>query len=538
MLIEERTRALSPQRPCNMTSRHAGPITESSVEHLEEQQARLTNYNKRAGRGLLYALPLLLVVLTALSLNAKVLPIDPSLLPYVPSLLLYIFIAVLLLFAINTLILGRLAGKTKAAFTRRLDLERQKGRPLDSLQGFVAIKSNVNRTIATVRGVFILSLLVLLLYAGYVIRLLNTLPPPPLPPVDPDALSTAVAYLGLGLALVCFGASLLVKSISMDVTSVTGLSDFYTPSSHELLLENFFGDVFRGHLDPIARLKYDEFTEAVRRCLRSDFIDGVMKDEPNESPVALAVEKLLYLHYMEYSGVLTHQKVLDEIGEFMALDTEHYHPDKGAKIGGRQYFNTHDIFRVLHLIESTTPAFFDLVDRLQLELVDNIPIMAQDPVYIDAAAEEVCVKDGECHFLLVLFNNAAQARDYTVRIGVSGLEPNDLRLKVSAEGRGDFAIPTEPIPLVSETGIDVAHVLATVLKNSVALWVTLEPREIGIQTLQVFIEDSSGRVVEGKTMPIEVIRNVSYLVKKMTSGLSIIAGAATPALRALIPGTG
>ncbi len=497
-----------------MAERQHPRVDEKSVEKTEAQQARLTSYNVSVGRPLLYTLPLVLVILTVMSLWNIV----------QATILLFVLIVVLAVFAINTLILGMLASKTKAAFTRRLQLERQNGRPLESLQGFVAIKSGVDRTILTIRGVFLLGLVVLILYTGYVLIVLNQLS---------GELSTWVAYLGLGLSLVCFGASLMVRSVRMDITSVTGLSDFYRPTSHELLLDNFFADVFRGHLDPIVRLKWDEFTDAIRRCLKPNFVEAVLKDETGERPVAFAVEKLLYLHYMEHSGVLSHPKVMDELGEFLDLKTGQYDPDQGVRIGGRHYFKAADIFRVFRLIESTTPAVFDLIDRLQLELVDNISLLASDPVYVDASAQEVCAKDSECHFLLLLFNNSKDAKDFTVRIVVSGLQPAELKVSVSAEGRGGFTIPSEPIPLVSESHVDVAHILATILKNSVSLWVTLEPREIGVQTLQVFVEDASGRVIEGKTMPIAIIRNISYLLKRLTSVASIGTGAITPLFRAL-----
>ncbi|NWF95999.1 MAG: hypothetical protein HXY34_07625 [Candidatus Thorarchaeota archaeon] len=496
-----------------MSSTHHKNTSEAALQRMENHQARLTAYNRRVGRFLLYLLPLVLVALTVIS----VLHITESL------LLLSAFVVVLVIFAVNTLILGQLAAKTKAAFTGRLELERQKGRPLDSLQGFTSIKSNVNRTITTIRSVFILGVLVFLLYAAYVYLALTG-----------SDQSSWVAVLGLGLSLICFGAALLVKTVKIDVTSIAGLSDFYRPSSHEVLLDNIFSDVFRGHLDPIARLKWDEFTEAIRRCLRKEFVDAVLRDESEESPVALALEKILYLHYMEYSGVLTHQQVIDELTEFLSLDTGQYHPDVGTDVGGRKYFTTDDVFKVFQLIESNSPALFDLIDRLQLELVDNAAVMAEDPVYVDAAAEEVCRKDGECNLFLILFNNAPEPRDYTVRITVAGLEPKELRVRVSAEGRGQFKIPSESVPLVSDSKVDVAHILATLLKNSVSLWLTLEPREIGTQTLQVFVEDSSGRVIEGKTMPVTIIRNIEYLLRRVASAFSIVGGSTAPLLRQFI----
>ncbi len=495
-----------------MHQREYRNITAASVEHTEAQQQRLASYNRRVGRYLLYILPLLLVALTTLSVTKTVDAI----------VLLDWFVLALAVFGLNTLFLGLLVSTTRSAFTKRLNLERQNGRPLDSLQGFTTIRDNVDRTLFTIRIVFLLSLIVLVLYIIYIHLALSQ-----------SDLSTSVAVLGLGLSLVCFGASLLVKTVSVDVASVTGMSDFYRPSSHELLLDNFFSDVFRCHLDPVARLKWDEFVENIRVSMRKEFIDSILSKEPDESPVSFAIEKLLYLHYMEFSGVLSHERVIRELDEVLILDRERYHPDTGVKMGTRQYFHTADIFKVFRLIERMTPAFFDIIDRLQLELIDNIAVMAGDPIYVDASVQEVCKKDDECHLMILLFNNTESPRDYIIRVTAAGLEPTELRMSVSAEGRGGNSIPTRPIPLVSDGDLDVAHTLATLLKNSVAVWLTLEPSEIGTKTIQVFVEDERGNVVEGKTMPVAVIRNIEYLFKRMTSGITILAGAVTPAFNAL-----
>ena len=487
-------------------------VTEKMVERVEASQARYTAYNVRLGKPLLYILPLFLVGLTIISLlnifNAMV--------------LLYVFVAVLLVFAINTLMLGFAATKTKRAFTKRLQLERQKGRPLDSLRGFVSIKRNIDATIFTLKLLFVISILVLIIYLVYVGMIFTN--------ADVN-LAQWVAYGGLGLALVCFGGALLVQSVQMDITSVTGLSDFYRPSAHELFVDNYFGDVFQGHLDPIVYLKWDEFTEEVRKSLKPEFIHAILTEEPDEIPVKFAIEKLLYLHYLEYSGVLDHQEVLRELEEFLDLNTGFYHPDQGVKIGGRRYFHWNDIFKIFDLIESYSPAFFDIVDRLQLELMDNITIVAEDPVYMDVSASEVCRKDDECNLFLLIYNNAPDTKDYIVRIVSPGFEPNELKLKVPVEGRGNFEIPKKPIALTDESDEEVVYILATMIKNADSLWVTFEPRDIGIQTVQVFLEDAEGRIIEGKTMAIDIVRNIAYLLKRLTSFGSMAGGAASPLLR-------
>ncbi len=487
----------------------------NKVSSKESTQAKLNKYNVSIGRLLLYLVPLTLVVLTVLNIVTS---------GNLFGLLLIVFICILAIYAVNSLLLMMGALTTGQAFQMRLDFERQIGRPLDSLRGFSTIQKKIGMTLNLLKIIALVSFAALGIYAVWIVLSMQGAPA-----------SDILSYAGIGFTLVTAGLALLVKSVKMDITDVTGLSDYYKPSNHDLFIDNFFGDIFYGSLDPIVKLKWDEFTDVLANNLKPEYVAEIKSKEETEVPVKFAIEKILYLSYLESQGVIDRETVTNEISEIMNFGEE-YTYERGAMIEGRYYFGVSDLHKIFLNIEKHIPAFFDAVDRLQLELIDNIKILSDDPIYLDVCAEEMVAKDGEINIILFLYNNKPANDKYKIKIFAPGFQPEELIVDVMCEGRGDFEIPKSEIPLTSDTETDVVGVMSTMLKNGDAVWLTLEPREKGEQTIQVFLMEPDGTVIEGKTMTVDIFTNFFYLIKKLTGSSSVLGGVATPVLRTVMGG--
>ncbi|GAH74726.1 unnamed protein product, partial [marine sediment metagenome] len=101
------------------------------------------------------------------------------------------------------------------------------------------------------------------------------------------------------------------------------------------------------------------------------------------------------------------------------------------------------------------------------------------------------------------------------------------RTKFEVEGRGTFRIPEKPIPLTAMGDtVDICGVLSVMLENGDTTWITLEPREVGEQTIQIFLESVDGTIIEGKTRSVKVVKNFKDNLKKITSIGSLLGGLA------------
>ena len=152
---------------------------------------------------------------------------------------------------------------------------------------------------------------------------------------------------------------------------------------------------------------------------------------------------------------------------------------------------------------------------------------------MDSSAQEVVFLNAELNILIFLYNNAPDDKKYTIKVVAPGFEPSKLKLDIKVEGRGSFLIPNKPIPLISSDSTDIAGVLSTMLENGDTTWLTLEPRETGEQTIQIFLMSSDGTIIEGKTRTIKVTKDMKTYLKKLTSIGSLLGGLAVPLAKIL-----
>lgn len=479
----------------------------AKVIKKEKRQSSLTNYITKVGKVLLYILPLILLAVTVMTF---IFPIDFT--------LTVIFISVLVIYGFNSLMLFYGALLTDSSLKMRLDIERRRGRPIDSLDGFDLLYDNVNKVISLLKIISYLCFGAIVLYT--IMLVFNFI---------------ELGFAAIGFALIGLGLALLIRSLNLKIQDVNGLQDFYKPTTHQIFLDNFFGDIFSNHLDPVTFLKWDEYLAGINKILKQDFINQVKSHEEDELPITFAIEQILYLYYLKFQNVLTDEIFHSEIEEVLNINDESFDLNKGLMINGVWYYSKEDLFNVFRYIKEYNPGFFNIIDRVQLELTDNIERLSKDPIYMDNSCQEVVFLDGELNIMVFLYNNAPNEKKYRLRVIAPGFEPNNVAVDVEVEGRGTFEIPSHNIPLTSREGIDICGVVSNMLENGDTVWITLEPRHIGEQTVQIFLETQEGIIIEGKTRAVKVTKDFRARLKKLTSIFSLLGGIAAPLARVLLP---
>ena len=412
------------------------------------------------------------------------------------------------------LLLG--ANSTESSLKLRLTFERKRGRPIDSLDGFDLLANNVKRVTNLLK---IISLICFVALVLFMVMLLG--------------IEDILGFAAAGFSLVGFGLALLIRSLNLNIHDVNGLQDFYKPTTHQIFLDNFFAEILSNHLDPVTFLKWDEYLAELNKILNPDFIQKIKETEPDELPITFAIERLLFLYYLKFQEVLSEDQLIQELKEIILVDSDNFNVEKGIFMEERWYFSMSDIIKLFNYIRKFNPGFFNIIDRLQLELGDNIERVSKDPIYMDSTAQEVVYLDSELNIFCFLYNNSPEAKKYIIKINAPGFEPNKLKLNIEVEGRGTFMIPNTPIPLISSESRDIVGVLSTMLENGDTTWLTLEPRETGEQTVQIFLLSEDGTIIEGKTRVVKVTKNIKDYLKKISSIGSLLGGLAVPLARIL-----
>ena len=477
----------------------------SKILKKERFQGKMIKYISKLGKFLLFVLPVLLVVVTIFTL-------------FIPlSLTLnVIFYTILAIYLFNSIMLFLGANSTESSLKMRLNFERKRGRPIDSLDGFDLLSSNVKRVTNLLK---IIALVCIVALALFVVMLFMG--------------DLNLGFAAAGFSLVGFGLALLIRSLNLNIHDVNGLQDFYKPTTHQIFLDNFFSEVLSNHLDPVTFLKWDEYLAELNKILTPTFKQKIKEQEEDELPITFAIEKILFLYYLKFQEVLTEEQFIQELREVIDIDSDIFNVEKGIYMEGAWYFSTKDIYKLFNYIKKFNPGFFNIIDRLQLELADNIERTSKDPIYMDSSAQEVVYLNSELNIFCFLFNNSPGAKKYAIKVNAPGFEPAKLKLDIEVEGRGAFTIPDSSIPLISSEGRDIAGVLSTMLENGDTTWLTLEPREIGEQTVQIFLLSEDGTIIEGKTRTVKVTKNIKDYIKKLGSIGSLLGGLAVPLARIL-----
>ncbi len=471
----------------------------------EKFQGNMISYMSKVGKLLLFVLPLALVAVTILTLFTAL-----------DTVLIIFFYIILAIYLFNSIMLFLGANSTESSLKMRLNFERKRGRPIDSLDGFDLLANNVKRVTNLLK---IIAFICLIALALFLVMLF----------LGEGELRESLRFAAAGFSLVGLGLALLIRSLNLNIHDVNGLQDFYKPTTHQIFLDNFFAEILSNHLDPVTYLKWDEYLAGINKILIPAFVQKIKEDEPDELPITFAIEKILFLYYLKFQDVLTEDQLIQELKEVINVDADTFDIDKGMKIEGESwYFSTADIDKIFNFIRNYNPGFFSIIDRLQLELADNIERISNDPIYMDSTAQEVVFLNSELNIFVFLYNNSPEAIKYTVKIVAPGFEPSKLKLDIEVEGRGTFLIPDKSIPLISSEGRDIVGVLSNMLENGDTTWLTLEPRATGEQTIQIFLLSEDGTIIEGKTRAVKVSKDMKSKLKKLSSIGSLLGGLAIP----------
>ena len=494
-------------------------ISVDKILKKERSQAKLVKYISNYGKWFLFILPLVLLVITVLTFVLfPVLPEAAKFAEQPPTyqILTIIYIVVLAIYALNSVLLIAGALATSKSLKMRLKFERTKGRPIDSLDGFDLLYSSVKGVVNLLKIIALVCIVSILLFLVMII----------LGVLD-------LGFAAAGFALVGLGLALLIRSLNLNIHDVNGLQDFFKPTTHEIFLDNFFAEILSNHLDPVTFLKWDEYLAGLSEILTPTFVSKIREQEPDELPITFAIEKILFLYYLRVQDVINDELLTQELKEVINVDSDVFDIEKGLLMEGDWYFSKKDIYKLFDYLRSYNPGFFKIIDRLQLELADNIERISKDPIYMDSSAQEVVFLNSELNVIVFLYNNAPEAKKYRLRINAPGFEPKRLTIDVEVEGRGSFQIPNNPIPLVAKDSTDIVGVVSVLLENGDTTWVTLEPRAKGVQTIQVFLESADGTIIEGKTRTVKVVMDMKSYLKKLSSIGSLLGGLAVPLAKIL-----
>ena len=269
----------------------------------------------------------------------------------------------------------------------------------------------------------------------------------------------------------------------------------HSPTHHPMKLDTILGDLVFAHLDPDHSLLWNIWEEK----LSESILSGVDKKQ--------ARERILYLLHLNRRGNLNDEETMSELKEFIKpMSIESILLDDDAP------FNWVKLQRLIAHARAWQIEVFDLLDRLQNDLLAGAAAITKNPWRMDLALAEKC-DNRTGHLFIALNNQTKKDRHLRVEVIVPGGMPEKQvpRFELSACPGPEGAVKiTDPL---LEDALDW---MPKYLEKGIILWIGVawEEHVRGRRNIQVILRDDDNTVLDSRIIKTDVISGESNLTKQ------------------------
>lgn len=435
-------------------------------------------------------------------------------------------------------------------FRKETRKKAEEGFPVESLEGFSAVSRFVNQTLASsslITLVIAFSLAVFLLSLAVIPTLQAIIPSYPelgnflgininatdLNAEIADAVETFLAPIimvsAIGLVLIAIGILLLLKLPEKPSFEVGAFLKYYTPRTTPMILDNLLSDSILAFLDPITRMRFDEWTTSIKHGMKNDFEE----EKDTVTRVERARERILLLFYLKKRmPLLLPEDVFNR--ELNEVISDNYLIDfKKGKDSGVNFDILDEIFDRMY---EHMPEIFVTIDKLVIELTDNLQEFRENnDIWVSTSAPEKVIGNAD-PFRILFFALNKNTTEFShqkrqVKFNVSGAQSHymeEISFNLALDESEELNIPSESLPFVSDGSNDILGILSRILQIGDAVWFTFERKSYKSHLFHLSINEGKKGTIYGQTVSIDVTRDLMFYLKTYGGKLSAISGLALP----------
>jgi hypothetical protein len=487
----------------------------------------LNNYCRKIG---IWFLGLLPIFLTLLLFFQALLPTDPTSLvqlfqkiPLIESdpegftelirlltIMIYIILIIVALpFAMNGFFMEK-------AFNEEIKRIMNTGLLIQGVEGFDEIQGKIK---LLYRGSYSVSVTVIISFLVF----LSAINLRQLTPFARIFIFTA----SIGLLAISSGASLLLRLPDKSALHPGGLMKFYSPKSMSLRLDNLLSDSIFTQLDPITRIRMDEWSRSILDHFNPKFLQEE-KDLDDHTRLERAREKIFLMVYLrKYIPTLMTEEILHrELNEIIS-------PEYISSFieGWDSGISLKTLTTIIHDIEDEIPHIFELVQRIFVLVTDNLRELRTKEEYVTICYPTAHIGNIDPFKITVFVLNLQDlARKVIIQAqtSMSSLDPDDASQMLTLD-TGKFTFPSKDTHLeFSSTTepFDILRLVSAILQVGDALNFQFRPNRFGTHVLNISIDDPDLGILVGRSIVIDVHRDLRYYVKTMGGKVIGYLGAA------------
>ena len=486
----------------------------------------IIGYGKKFGIKLMLILPLIIILMLIIG------GFKPS------ELIVQLAAVVWLLLFLNSIAVSLIGFKLSSNFNKEIKRLETNGFPISSSEGFNNMYSRIRNVfsssllISVVVFISFVSFLTILVFNTYYTDIADN-------PIissyignggtqDPSGpLRFFVIIIAISLILIAIGISLLISLPDAPVLIPGSLMKYYNPVALPSQIDNFLSDTLFPFLDPVTRTKWDEWGQFVLDNLNSSF-------EPDEDPqtkLEIAREKILLFAYLNLAmpGAVNEENTKKELAEMFTSPTIVERVLQGENSG----ITWSILLEIMKKVQKKAPEIFDVIDRVIIELSDNLKSFKSTEMYITTTAPSKVTGNTRPFRILVFMLNkdsknfGTRKKPVQVRLVPEGStaipDIYDIHLD-EAEG---MDIQSDTLKLLDD-GEDIVGFLSRILQVGDAVWYQVYRKGFGIHLFNVRVAEEGKGSIYGKSLEIVIKRDFMFYIQQYGGKLSAIGGAVLP----------
>ena len=267
----------------------------------------------------------------------------------------------------------------------------------------------------------------------------------------------------------------------------------HAPTHHPTQLGSILGELIVLHLDPDLVLDWSSWLDSFHESL----IPGYDKHQ--------SWERVLYILFLNANGEIDDQGAIKELKEFIRPDAL-----SSVLLDPEAKFNWRSLQRLLNHAQVWQPGAFQLLERLQQDLLRGDSKLLRSSWRMDVALDPTC-PEGSGHLFIVLNNQLFERASARIEVLCPGGDPfsRDHRFELQP-----CPPPRDAVQLNANGEDDALDWVPRYLQQGVVLWlgVAWPDRIQGDRFVQVILRDESGVVLESHVLKTKVMRRAgSYL---------------------------
>jgi hypothetical protein len=486
----------------------------------------ITQYNSKIGLKLMLLLPVLVILLL----------IGSNFQPDIENPVAILALLLWVILFLNSLLVSFGGFSLSRGFSSEVTKQKSAGFPIESLDGFPETKSSI-RTVFS--SSFFITIVVLISLVTYVLLFViesQIKQDSSLETLVPSWLRLTVVFVALGLILIAIGIALLLSLPDKPALVPGALMKYFYPNKIPTQVDNFLGDTISSFLDPITRLRWDEWSESISQGLAENYL--IEKSQSDR--LAVAREKILLFAYLNLTmpKLVNDYIVNSELGElFSSQDLlQDVLDGKGSDISWEILKN------IIKEVQGEAPEIFTIVDRLIVELKDNLKNFKDSDLWVSVAVpNKVSGNRNPFRLMVFMLNKSKEFTDkkrpvnvklINYDVGNNSTLPDNYHIFLDeAEG---LAITADELPFISDQQTDIVGVVSSILQVGDAVWFQIYKSRFGYHIYNIRVEEEGKGSVFGSSMKIQLARDLLFYFQQYGGKLSALGGAIIPVVGFLL----